>query len=44
MHQHRIFDLGRYPHPASRAMLLEVAFVQAPQFNVPSPCQAAQFF
>lgn len=25
-------------------MLLEVAFVQTPQFNVPSPCQAAQFF
>jgi hypothetical protein len=44
VHQHRILDLGWHPHPASRAMLLEVAFVQAPQFNVLSLCQTAQFF
>jgi len=44
MVQHRILDLGRHPHPTARAMLLEVAFVQAPQFNAPAPGQAVQFF
>lgn len=44
MEQDRILDLGRHPHAAPGAMLLEVAFVQAPEFNAPTPCQAKQFF
>ncbi|MFO1264915.1 MAG: hypothetical protein U1E84_16510 [Rhodoferax sp.] len=44
MEQYRIPDLGWHPHPAPGAVLLEVAFVQAPQFNVRTPCQTAQFF
>jgi hypothetical protein len=44
MQQNRILDLGRHPHPTPGAMLLEVAFVQAPEFNVLALCQAAQFF
>jgi hypothetical protein len=44
MVQHRILDLGRHPHPTARAMLLEVAFVHAPQFNAPASCQTVQFF
>ncbi len=44
MEQYRILDLGRHPHPASCAVLLEMAFVQAPQFNVASLCQTPQFF
>lgn len=34
MQQDRVLVQWRYPHSASRAMLLEVAFVQAPQFEV----------
>ena len=30
MEYDRILDLGRHPHPATGAMLLEVAFVHAP--------------
>ena len=44
MEQHRILDLGRHPHAAPGAMLLEGAFVYAPEFNAPAPCQAVQFF
>jgi len=44
MEQDWILDLGRHPHPAAGAMLLEVAFVHAPEFNAPAPCQAVQFF
>jgi hypothetical protein len=44
VHQYRVLDLRWHPHPASGAVLLEVAFVQTPQFNVRSPCQTAQFF
>jgi len=44
MHQYGILDLRRHPHPAPRAVLLEMAFVQAPQFNVPASCRAPQFF
>lgn len=43
MEQDGILDLGRDPHAAARAMLLEVAFVQTPQFNAPAPCQAMEF-
>ena len=32
------------PHAATRSVLLEVAFVDAPQINVVALCQAAQFF
>lgn len=42
--QHGVFDLGRDPHSCPRAVLLEMAFVQAPQVNVLAPCQPAQFF
>ena len=44
MEQHRIRDLGRHPHPAASALLLERAFVHAPEFNAPAPCQTVQFF
>lgn len=44
MEQDRILDLGRHPHAASGAMLLEVAFIHAPEFNATAPCQAVQFF
>src|SRR5579859_281876 len=39
-----IFDFRRYPHAAARAMLLEVAFIQAPQFDVVAASQAMEFF
>ena len=44
MEQDRILDLGRHPHAAPGAMLLEVAFVHAPEFNALAPGQAVQFF
>ena len=44
MEQHRILDLGWHPHAAPGAMLLEVAFVYAPEFSAPASCQAVQFF
>jgi len=34
MPQDGVLDLRGHPHAAARAVLLEVAFVQAPQFNV----------
>src|SRR5882672_1109768 len=33
-----------YPHAASRAMLLEVTFIQAPQFDVGAASEATEFF
>src|SRR5579859_550427 len=44
MLQDGIFDFRRYPHAAARAMLLEVAFIQAPQFDVVAASQAMEFF
>ena len=44
MEQHRILDLRWHPHTTPRAVLLEVAFVQTPQFKVPALGQTAQFF
>jgi hypothetical protein len=44
MEEDRTLDLGRHPHAAPGAMLLEVAFVHAPEFNAPTPGQAMQFF
>src|SRR6266478_6604638 len=41
---HRILDLGRHPHPGAGSVLLEVAFVQAPQVQVSATGQSAQFF
>src|SRR5437016_960527 len=40
----RILVLGRYPHPGAGSVLLEVAFVQAPQIQVSATGQSAQFF
>src|SRR5208283_1988394 len=34
MTQDRVLDLGRYPHAAAGTMLLEVTFIQTPQFDV----------
>ena len=44
MEQDRILDLGRHPHAAPGTMLLEVAFVHAPEFNAAASGQAVQFF
>lgn len=44
MEQDGILDLGRHPHATPGAMLLEVAFVHAPEFNASASCQAMQFF
>ena len=44
MDQYRILDLGRHPHAAPSTMLLEVAFVDAPELNAPASGQAVQFF
>jgi hypothetical protein len=44
MEQDRVLNLGRHPHPAAGAMLLEVAFVHAPEFNTSAPGQAVQDF
>lgn len=41
---HGVPVLRGNPHSAARAVLLEVAFVQAPQFNVAALRQPAQFF
>ena len=40
----RVSVLGRHPHAAARAVLLEVEFIQAPQFKVVPFRQPAQFF
>ena len=44
MLQDRVLDFGRYPHAAARAMLLEVTFIQTPQFDVGTTSQATEFF
>lgn len=44
MEQHRVRILGRNPHHRPRSVLLEVAFVQAPQINAGVAGQAAEFF
>lgn len=44
MAQNRILDFWRHPHATPGTMLLEVAFVHAPEFNAPASCQAVQFF
>ncbi len=42
--QHGVRVLGRNPHHGPRAMLLEMAFVQAPQINAGVVGEAAEFF
>lgn len=44
MQQHRVLDLGRYPHPTSRTMLLEVHFIHSPQVNRRVVYQFVEFF
>ena len=44
MEPDRILDLRRRPHVAPGAMLLEMAFIHAPEFNAPAPCQRCSFF
>ena len=44
MEEDRILDRGRHPHAAPGAMLLEVAFVHAPEFNAPTPGRRYSFF
>src|SRR5208282_3693167 len=39
-----ILDFGRYPHAAARTVLLEVTFIQAPQFDVGTVSQTTEFF
>src|SRR5579863_9482370 len=41
MPQDRILDLRWYPHAAARTVLLEVTFIQTPQFDVGTTSQAA---
>jgi len=33
MQQYRFFNLGRYPHPASGAILLKMNFIYAPNID-----------
>jgi hypothetical protein len=42
MLQDGVLDLRRHLHAASRTVLLEVTFLQAPQFNVGASGQAAK--
>src|SRR5438132_14071391 len=44
MQQDRVLVLRRHPHATARTMLLEVTFVQAPQFKVGLSSQTAEFF
>jgi hypothetical protein len=44
MQANRIGYLGRNPHTATRAMLLEMNFIHGPQINVVSSRQCAEFF
>jgi hypothetical protein len=44
MLQDRILDFRRYPHAAARTVLLEVTFIQTPQFDVGAASQATEFF
>ncbi len=42
--QNRVGLLGRDPHPAARAVLLEMAFVQKPEINSGRASESAEFF
>jgi hypothetical protein len=42
--QDQVLDFGRNPHAAARAVLLEVAFIQTPQFDVGTTSQTPEFF
>ena len=42
--QDRVLDLRRDPHPGAGPVLLEVAFVQAPEFDALNSFQPAKFF
>src|ERR1700722_1104589 len=44
MPQDRVLDFGRHPHAAPRTVLLEVTFIQTPQFDVGTTSQTPQFF
>src|SRR5882757_5989372 len=42
--QDGILDFRRYPHATARTVLLEVTFIQTPQFDVGTASQATEFF
>ena len=44
MEANRVFDLGGDPHPATRAVLLKVDFIQRPEFHLGITRQEAEFF
>src|SRR5229473_813422 len=44
MPQDRVLDFGRYPHATAGAVLLEVTFIQTPQFDVGTMSQTPEFF
>lgn len=44
MHEDGVFNLGGDPHPRPGAVLLEVAFVHAPQLKIHATSEAPQFF
>ena len=44
MPQDGVLDFGRYPHAAARTVLLEVTFIQTPQFDVGTASQTTEFF
>ena len=44
MLQDRVLDFGRYPHATARTVLLEVTFIQTPQFDVGTASQTTEFF
>jgi len=44
MLQDGVLDFRRDPHAAARAMLLKVAFIQVPQFDVGTASEATEFF
>ncbi len=44
MPQDRVLDSGRYPHAAAGTVLLEVTFIQTPQFDVGTTSQAPELF
>ena len=44
MLQDWILDFRRYPHATARAVLLEVTFIQTPQFDVGTAGQASRVF
>ena len=44
MLQDGVLDFGRYPHATARTVLLEMTFIQTPQFDVGTASQATEFF